>query len=169
MRTRSPSPTRLFGVQTTLKGLAPILTFLTMCVSCPDTYVLNNPLPALYHSVLYYWCVYRPELLFWPLLCGGSLVCDTLTGHPLGSALLEWLLFALCALSQRKHLQGSPLMVVWACFAFGSFLFVLGAGALFSFQGQDHVMGHLSLSFVWVVLTYPAVSGILSRLNRWIG
>ena len=59
-------------------------------------------------------------------------------------------------------------MVVWACFSFGSLLFVFGAGALLTLKGQCDVVSHLCTSFLWVVLTYPVVSGILSRLNRWI-
>ena len=151
---RAGNFTERFYVGAFCKRWVPTLAFLTMYVSCPDTLLFTNPLPALYHSVLYYWCVYRPELLFWPVLCGGSLVCDTLTGHPLGSALLEWVLFALCALSQRKYLQGSPLMVVWAGFSFGSVLFVFGAGALLTLKGQCDVVSHLWKCLAKVIQTF---------------
>lgn len=69
--------------------------------------------PGLVLMAVYYWAIYRPEVLPFALVFLLGLFHDTLTGSPLGlSALIYMLAYGLVA-GQRRFFLGKSFGVVW--------------------------------------------------------
>lgn len=80
--------------------------------------------PMLTMVAVYYWAIYRPDLLpAWAAFVLG-LLSDIVIGHPLGMDALVLLLVQGIAANQRKFFLGKSFLVAW--WAFG----LLAAGAM---------------------------------------
>lgn len=126
--------------------------------------------PALSLLSLYYWAVYRPDLM--PpvaVFCVGLLI-DTVSGVVLGVNALVLLLVYGAVLSQRRWLFGKSLNAVWLGFLFAA----LGYGVLsWGMQSVLH-KALLDASLVAVQLSitaaiFPGVSWLLRRAQRQVG
>jgi rod shape-determining protein MreD len=130
----------------------------------PD-YAAVAPLLAL--AGLYYWTIYRPDLLP-PLaifLCG--LVLDLLSGAPLGIAALLFLLARVVVMPQRRFFVDRLFPFVWGGFtllAAGAIAFLWLLGSLFSGVVLD--MRAATLQWVLTVACFPAVAYLLMRVQR---
>jgi len=123
----------------------------------PD-YAAVAPLLAL--AGLYYWTIYRPELL--PpaavFLCG--VVLDLLSGAPLGIAALVFLLTRIVVLPQRRFFVDRLFPFVWGGFT------LLAAGAIAFLSGVVLDMRAATLQWVLTVASFPAVAYLLVRVQR---
>jgi rod shape-determining protein MreD len=72
---------------------------------------------------VFYWSVYRPDLLPAVAVFLIGIVQDVLTGSPLGVSSLVYLFVFGATLSQRRALLGKPFVLAWAV------LLVIGVGA----------------------------------------
>lgn len=66
---------------------------------------------------VFYWAIYRPDLLPASMAFAIGLLNDILMGTPLGVSPLIYLLVHGLTLSQRRFFLGKPFMVAWCCFA----------------------------------------------------
>jgi rod shape-determining protein MreD len=130
----------------------------------PD-YAAVAPLLAL--AGLYYWTIYRPELL--PpaavFLCG--VVLDLLSGAPLGIAALVFLLTRVVVLPQRRFFVDRLFPFVWGGFtllAAGVIAFLWLLGSVLSGVVLD--MRAATLQWVLTVASFPAVAYLLVRVQR---
>ncbi len=130
----------------------------------PD-YAAVAPLLAL--AGIYYWTIYRPNLL--PpaavFLCG--LVLDLLSGAPLGVAALVFLLTRIVVLPQRRFFVDRLFPFVWGGFtllavAAIAFLWLLGS----VLTGVMLDMRAAALQWVLTVACFPAVAYLLMRVQR---
>ncbi len=130
----------------------------------PD-YAAVAPLIAL--GGLYYWTIYRPDLL--PpaavFLCG--VVLDLLSGAPLGVSALVFLLTRAVVLPQRRFFVDRLFPFVWGGFtllagAAIAFLWLLGS----FFEGAMLDMRAATLQWVLTVAAFPAVAYLLMRVQR---
>ena len=80
--------------------------------------------PNLALMCIYYWSIYRPDLLSYAAILILGLLHDTLVGAPAGLNTLIFLVAAGVVRSQRRLLLGKSFVVVWCGFA----PLVLGAG-----------------------------------------
>ena len=106
-------------VDNSLRHAAPLLTGIVAV--CIDVLPLPNPAPNslapfLTVCVVYFWTVYRPDLLSpWAVFALG-LALDAVAGLPLGLTALALLLARGVLLSGQRFLLAQPFVVVWACF-----------------------------------------------------
>ncbi len=130
----------------------------------PD-YAAVAPLLAL--AGIYYWTIYRPNLL--PpaavFLCG--LVLDLLSGAPLGVAALVFLLPRIVVLPQRRFFVDRLFPFVWGGFtllavAAIAFLWLLGS----VLTGVMLDMRAAALQWVLTVACFPAIAYLLMRVQR---
>ena len=159
-RRREWSPVRLVPTLATL-ALA-VLSVLPL--RFPD-YAAVAPLLAL--AGLYYWTIYRPDLLQPPaaFLCG--VVLDLLSGAPLGVSALVFLLARAAVLPQRRFFVDRLFPFVWGGFtllaaAAIAFLWLLGS----VLEGAILDMRAAVLQWVLTVACFPAVAYLLMRVQR---
>lgn len=160
VRRREWSPTRFLPTVTIL-----VLAALSVLpLRFPD-YAAVAPLLAL--AGLYYWTIYRPDLV--PpvaiFLCG--VVLDLLSGAPLGVAALVFLLSRVIVLPQRRFFVDRLFPFVWGGFtllaaAAIAFLWLLGS----VFSGVMLDMRAATLQWVLTVACFPAVAYLLMRVQR---
>jgi rod shape-determining protein MreD len=130
----------------------------------PD-YAAVAPLLAL--AGLYYWTIYRPDLL--PpgaiFLCG--VVLDLLSGAPLGVAALVFLLTRVVVMPQRRFFVDRLFPFVWGGFtllAAGAIAFLWLLGSVLSGVMLD--MRAATLQWVLTVACFPAIAYLLMRVQR---
>jgi rod shape-determining protein MreD len=128
-------------------------------------YAAVAPLLAL--AGLYYWTIYRPDLL--PpsavFLCG--FVLDLLSGGPLGVSPLVFLLTRVAVLPQRRFFVDRLFPFVWGGFtmlAAGAIAFLWVLGSMLTGVMLD--MRAASLQWVLTVACFPAVAYLLMRVQR---
>lgn len=160
MRRREWSAVRLLPTLTTLV----LAIFSVLPLRFPD-YAAVAPLLAL--AGLFYWTIYRPDLLppVAVFLCGITL--DLLSGAPLGVAALVFLLTRVVVLPQRRFFVDRLFPFVWGGFtllaaAAIAFLWLLGS----FFAGAMLDMRAATLQWVLTVASFPAVAYLLMRVQR---
>jgi rod shape-determining protein MreD len=128
-------------------------------------YAAVAPLLAL--AGLYYWTIYRPDLV--PpaaiFLCG--VVLDLLSGAPLGVSALIFLLTRIVVMPQRRFFVDRLFPFVWVGFTLLAagvigFLWVLGS----VLSGVVLDMRAATLQWVLTVACFPAVAYLLVRVQR---
>jgi rod shape-determining protein MreD len=160
MRRREWSLVR-FVPMLTIVGLA-LLSVLPL--RFPD-YAAVAPLLAL--AGLYYWTIYRPDLLppVAVFLCG--LVLDLMSGAPLGVGALVFLLTRAAVLPQRRFFVDRLFPFVWGGFtllAAGAIAFLWLRGSVL--EGVMLDMRAATLQWVLTVAAFPAVAYLLMRAQR---
>jgi rod shape-determining protein MreD len=159
-RRREWSVVRLVPTCTTL-----VLAMLSvMPLRFPD-YAAVAPLLTL--AGVYYWIIYRPDLM--PptaiFLCGATL--DLLSGAPLGVAALVFLLTRVIVLPQRRFFVDRLFPFVW-----GGFTLLAGAAIAFLWLLGSVLAGTMldmrvaTLQWVLTVASFPAVAYLLMRVQR---
>jgi rod shape-determining protein MreD len=159
-RRREWSAARLLPALTTLV----LAVFSVLPLRFPD-YAAVAPLLAL--AAVFYWTIYRPDLLppVAVFLCGITL--DLLSGAPLGVAALVFLLTRVIILPQRRFFVDRLFPFVWSGFtllaaAVVAFLWLLGS----FFAGAMLDMRAATLQWVLTVASFPAVAYLLMRVQR---
>jgi len=150
-------------------------TLLTLLLIILDAIPLRVPqlaviMPAFALMAVYYWTLYRPDLVPAPAVFGIGLFQDILGGGPLGVDAFVLLAVHGVVLTQRRVLMRRPFAVGWAGFV---------AVALGAFVVNWIVMAVLSLSlfnplaaglqYVMTVALYPPVAWLLAAVHRaWL-
>jgi rod shape-determining protein MreD len=75
-----------------------------------------STMPGLTLMSVYYWTIYRPDLLPPPAIFGIGLLEDLSTGAPLGGSALVLLGAYALVLNQRRLFLGKPFALTWAGF-----------------------------------------------------
>ena len=75
-------------------------------------------MPFIVQMVIYYWSVYRPQLLPYFMLLLLGLFKDIIDNNIIGMNALSFLLFQAIIISQRRFIINRAFIVVWAGFAF---------------------------------------------------
>ncbi|HZS84053.1 MAG TPA: rod shape-determining protein MreD [Stellaceae bacterium] len=130
----------------------------------PD-YATVTPLFVL--AAIYYWTIYRPELLPPLAVFVSGLTLDLLTGAPLGVSSLLLLLARTLVLTQRRFFVDRLFPFVWGGFtllaaAAIAFLWLLGS----LLEGAMLDMRAAALQWVLTVACFPAVGYLLMRIQR---
>ncbi|MFQ5985167.1 MAG: rod shape-determining protein MreD [Alphaproteobacteria bacterium] len=155
-----------------VRGLTPFaLTLLLVVVS-----VLPVPVPgfapitpALALISVYYWSIYRPDLLPMVATFFVGLVQDALSGLPLGLTALVFLLVRWVVVSQRRFFLGKSFVLVWWGFmlvapAAVSVSWALASLILGGVVAAGPVVGQLLLT----VMVYPALTWLLARTHPYL-
>jgi len=125
--------------------------------------------PALPLMGVYYWVVFRPDLMPRVLVFMVGLFQDALIGAPFGLTALIFLLAHAFVLSQRRFLVGKPFWIFWAGFAIvapvaGTLTWMLASALRGAILPSDVVLA----SIVLTVFVFPIVAWCLLRTQRWL-
>jgi rod shape-determining protein MreD len=121
--------------------------------------------PFLTLAVVYFWSVYRPDLMTYPAVFAVGLVYDVLSGQPLGGTALALLLGRGVLIARQRFFYAKSFAVIWA-------LFVLWAPAVeaIRYLAAATLVGALVdprpliVQCALTVALYPALSWLLVRL-----
>lgn len=149
------------------KALPAALTLMLMLLALTPTNVpgLAPAMPMLALMSVYFWSIYRPELLgFGAVFCFG-LIEDLLTATPIGATALVFLLTQWVVLRQQKFFNAKPFVVTWFAFIFvaaGAALIRWIAVGLMTPSGFTPV-GPILASYLISVAVYPLVGWVLAK------
>ena len=111
------SPTLRWQVDLHLRRLLPSLTALVaVLLDLLPLPGMGSVTSFLTLGVVYYWSIYRPELLPAPAVFAVGVVYDALAGLPLGLTSLVLLLVRAVLDGHRRFFVARSFMVVWSCF-----------------------------------------------------
>jgi rod shape-determining protein MreD len=127
---------------------------------------LAGVVPALPMIGIYYWSVYRPDLLVPSVAFATGLVNDVVLGAPIGVSSLAFLVIQGMTASQTRFFNGKSFLVIWSGFA------LLAAGALLIelvlesiVFGRAPLISALAIQYALTVCLYPLISWTFSRLQ----
>lgn len=152
------------------RALSPFaMTFLLVVVSAAP---LRSPdvapvMPALAVTAVYYWTVFRPDLMpVWAVFLIG-LFQDLLLGAPLGVGVLSLLLVHLAIAAMRRFFANASFIMLWLAFA------VIAAGlSLLSWLLASLLLGHLLavgpvvLQYATTIAAYPCLAWLFGRAQQ---
>ncbi|MDF1749712.1 MAG: rod shape-determining protein MreD [Alphaproteobacteria bacterium] len=152
------------------RGLLPLLcTLCVVVISAVPTRLPMLPLiaPALSLIAVYYWTIYRPDLLntFYILLLGA--LQDMLTGSPVGVTSFILLLTYLVVVSQRRFFHGKSFGVVWWGFMLVAFAAVVLTWIIHVIlSGQFIDPRGATFGLMLTILLYPPLAALLSQAHK---
>ena len=152
------------------RGLLPLFTAVTAIVlTAVPTRLPLLPMvgPALILAVVYYWTIYRPDLMNMVYVTGLGLLQDLLSGGHPGVTSFVLLLAYVTVVTQRRFFHGKTFSVVW----WGFMLIALGASiltwcisAILASAWIDPRSAGIGL--LLTILLYPPLAAILSQAHR---
>jgi rod shape-determining protein MreD len=143
------------------------LTLLLMLFALTPTQVpgMSHITPMYSLAAIYFWSIYRPDLIGYGTSFVIGLLEDLLTGAPLGSGALVLLLCQYLVFRQPKFFNAKPFSVFWLAFA----LVALGAGlikwfcvGLVSATGFTR-FGDMFATVLLTVAIYPIIAWLLAK------
>lgn len=152
------------------RGLLPLLTAVTaVVITAVPTRLPLLPMigPALILAVVYYWTIYRPDLMnvVYILLLG--VLQDLLSGGHPGVTSFVLLLAYVTVVTQRRFFHGKSFSVVWWGFmliAFGTAFFSWSINAILAGAWIDPTAAAIGLLIT--ILLYPPIAALLSQAHR---
>ncbi len=145
-----------------------VVTLVLMLVSVIPSHTagLAQIGPLLSLISVYYWAVYRPDLLGYGAVFAIGLLEDTIGGTPLGVGSLMLLLVHAVVVTQYKFFHGKSFTVTWWAFvvvaAFASMVRWLCISAL---QGTFVSPQAPLYAYLMTVALYPVIGWLLVRLH----
>jgi len=127
--------------------------------------VLSQLTPMYALAAVYFWSIYRPDLIGYGVVFGLGLLEDLLAGTPLGSSALVLLLCQYVVFQQPKFFNAKPFSVFWLAFA----VVALGGGIVkWLCVGLVSPIGFTRFSdmFGTVLMTvaiYPIIAWLLAK------
>jgi rod shape-determining protein MreD len=113
---------------------------------------------------VYYWAIFRPELLPSSAAFAVGLVNDVVAGTPIGTSSLVYLMARVMTVSQRRFFLGKPFLLVWCGFAL-----VCGGAILLQWGLVSMVFGRMLglravlVELVMTVSFYPLLAWLFAR------
>ena len=145
------------------------LTLLLMLFAMTPTYApgLFDVTPMFTLICVYFWSIYRADLLGYATIFGIGIFEDFLMGTPLGSGALVLLLCQWFVVRQQKFFNPKPFAITWMAFA------VVAVGACiirwlcvgFISPGGFTPIKSLVPVYLLSVAIYPLVSWVLAKIH----
>lgn len=155
-----------------LRNLVPVTTtFLFVLVGQLPLPVpmLSDVAPAFALISLYYWLVFRPDLMPYAAVFGLGIVQDAVAGAPFGMYALVYLLVQALVLNQRRFVAGKPFWVFWSGFALVAPIAAFAAWLLASLlRGTLLEPGTALVALAMTIILFPAVAWLLVHAQRRI-
>lgn len=125
--------------------------------------------PALPLMALYYWVVFRPDLIPRIPVFMLGLLQDALVGAPFGVTALIFLLVHAFVLNQRRFVVAKPFWIFWAGFAIVTPVAGLMTWILVSMlRGAIMPTGVVFIGMILTVVTFPVIAWALLLSQRWL-
>lgn len=125
--------------------------------------------PDLTMMAVFYWAIYRPDLLpKWSLILVG-LFQDLLSGNLIGLNVAILLIVHYVGLSQRRTFIGKPFVVAWL----GFMVLALGTGVFYwltlaAMSGTITFTHAVLFQYVLTFASFPLMSWLLVRAHRYV-
>ena len=160
----------LYRFETAVRGMTPFLTtlFLAMLTVVPLRIPDFAPVtPSLTVIAVYYWSIYRPDLLPMVAVFGIGLFQDALTGTPLGLTALVLIIVQYAVLSQRRFFHSKTFLVEWWGFMLVSPVAAFASWLLASLYFAALVAPRpLGFQLLLSVALYPCLVWLLTRIQH---
>ena len=125
--------------------------------------------PAGTQIAVFYWAVYRPDLMPPLAAFGLGFAQDALAGTPLGVASLAFLILQGIAVNQRKAFIGKPFLIVWVGLAVATALASFAAWALSSILLGGFIPPERPLfQGLATIALFPVFAWMLVRVHRGV-
>lgn len=136
--------------------------------------LLPLPVPGLERAssfsilcVVYFWSLYRPDLVTATGAFAAGLVYDAVCGLPLGLTSLSLLLVRNLMVTQQRFFLTRPFPVIWACFILLAPVVVLARWLIACiWWGHLFPLAPLLFELVVTMALYPPVSWLLGRIHN---
>ncbi|MGE4065070.1 MAG: rod shape-determining protein MreD [Rhodospirillaceae bacterium] len=161
-------PTLLQSVDLSARRALPAaLTLLLLLFALTPTNVpgLAPVMPMFALMSVYFWSIYRPDLMGYGAVFGLGLLEDLLTATPIGSTALVFLLTQWIVLRQQKFFNAKPFAVTWF-----AFVFIAAAAALIRWLAVGFMSGSgftpagpIFASYLITVAVYPLIGWLLAK------
>jgi rod shape-determining protein MreD len=156
------------GIEGWLRGALPVVlaVFVVFVDLAPRPAAAGGGLaPFLTLVVVYFWSVYRPDLMTYPAVFAVGLVYDVLSGQPLGGTALALLVGRGVLVARHRFFYAKSFSVIWALFllwapAVETLRYVAAASLLGAMVDPWPLVVQCALT----VALYPALSWVLVRL-----
>ena len=125
--------------------------------------------PMLNIIVIFYWTVYRPDLVPPFVLFLIGLIDDVVMGTPLGLMACVFVLLYGVTLTQRQFFLGKPFYVTWLGFSVISAVCICLIWVLVAlFAGRLGIVITPFIKYTITLLTFPSVAWLLVRIQRYL-
>ncbi|MFC4350167.1 rod shape-determining protein MreD [Fodinicurvata halophila] len=123
--------------------------------------------PSLAMPAVYYWVVFRPDLMpLWATFLIG-LIQDLLTGVPLGTGIMMLLVLHLLVTGQRRIFTTATFAMLWVIFAlFAALVYALGWVLAALLMPMTPSEGPVILQYALTVASYPCLAWLLGRAQQ---
>ncbi len=129
--------------------------------------LLSDVAPAFAIISLYYWGVFRPDLMPYAAVFGLGIVQDAVAGAPFGLYALVYLLVQALVLNQRRFIAGKPFWVFWSAFALVAPIAAFATWLLASLaRGTLLAPGTALVALAMTIILFPAVAWVLVHAQR---
>ena len=160
--------TPLQAMDTAARRMVPVgLTLLLMLFAMTPTYVPGMaPVTPMYALMaVYFWSIYRPDLIGYGAVFVIGLLEDLLGATPIGSSALIFLLCQYVVLHQQKFFNAKPFAVTWIAFALLGLAASLLRWICVGVAGSSGFtpFGAMFTAFLMTVALYPLVAWLLAK------
>ena len=145
------------------------VTLVLMLFALTPTYIpgLSHITPMYPLMAVYFWSIYRPDLLGYGSTFAIGVLEDLLAGTPLGSSALILLLCQWVVFHQQKFFNNKPFGVMW-----GAFALLAAAAALLRYLCVGLVTvtgftppGEMFAAYLMTIAIYPVVGWFLAKAH----
>ncbi|MBT5433787.1 MAG: rod shape-determining protein MreD [Alphaproteobacteria bacterium] len=148
-------------------ALAPPLTgMILVLATATPLYIghIGEVMPQLGVIAVFFWVIYRPDLMTYGAAFAIGLVADIVMGAPLGITALVLIVVRRVVLAQRRYFIGKPFRVLW----FGFALIALPASLLGWLIASIYLFDGLAILRVLVqagltIVMFPPIAWLLTR------
>ena len=145
------------------------VTLVLMLFAMTPTHIpgLSHVTPMYALMAVYFWSIYRPDLLGYGATFGIGVLEDLLSGTPLGSGALVLLVCQRVLFNQQKFFNNKPFGIFWLAFA----LVAAGAGLIrwicvgLAAPSGFTPVGQMLTSTLITVAIYPLVGWLLAKAH----
>jgi rod shape-determining protein MreD len=146
-----------------------LLTLLLAAIGVLPLHIpgLSPVAPALSLMAVYYWAIFRPDLLPAPLVFAAGLFQGVLSGLPLGVEALVLLAAYSTVASQRRFFLGKSFVVMWWGFLLVAAGALAGEWVMVSVLRDAIVDARpVAIEFVMTLALFPFVTWLLVRAQK---
>ena len=141
-----------------------LVFFSLMPLNLPGSEIIMPPLALM---AVFYWSIYRPDLMPAAVAFVAGLLFDMLSGGPPGLHAFVFVVVQAVAASQRRFFLGKVFPVEWLGFclvAMGTFLVLWGLGSLYI--GAIVKGSAIAIQALLTITLYPVMTWIMIRARR---
>ncbi len=145
------------------------VTLILMLFAMTPTYIpgLSHVTPMYALMAVYFWAIYRPDLLGYGATFSIGILEDLLAGTPLGSGALILLLCQRVVFHQQKFFNNKPFGIIWLAFALvaaGAALLRWICVGLVATSGFTPI-GQMFTAYLMSVAMYPIIGWFLAKAH----